>query len=80
MLLIRFEPKEFIHPGYAALFLVEIRMYIQIERCRNIRVSEYHTHGFIVASAFNASGGECMARCMESDRLCKGKQTGEDKT
>ena len=43
-------------------------MYIQIEGRRNIRVSEYYAYGFIVASAFNASGGECMAQPVEHDR------------
>ena len=42
-------------------------MYIQVEGCRYIRVSEYYTYGFIVASAFNASGSECMAQSMEHD-------------
>ena len=67
MLLIRFESKKFVQTGYAAFFLIKIWMYIQIERCRNIRVSEYYTYGFIVASAFNASGGKCVAQSMEHD-------------
>lgn len=64
-LLIGFEPKKFVHTGDAAFFLIKIWMYIQIEGRRNIRVSEYYTYGFIIASAFNASGGECMAQSME---------------
>ena len=30
-------------------------------------MAEYDTYGFIVAPAFNASGGECMAQSVEHD-------------
>ena len=44
--------KKFIHSGYTEVFLVEVWMDIQIERCRNIWMSEDYTDGLIVASAF----------------------------
>ena len=40
-------------------------MNIEIESSGDIGMTEYHAHSLIVASAFNAAGGEGMAQAMK---------------
>lgn len=42
-------------------------MYIQVECSSDIRMSEYRTDSFIVATALYTSGGETVSETMEFD-------------
>lgn len=41
---------------------------------------EHFAYGVDVSTIGELKGSESVAQTVESDRLCKGKQTGEDKT
>ena len=54
-------------------------MNIKIEGCSDVGMTENHTYCLIVALAFDASGGECVAQTMKDDlrNSQPSKQTAE---
>ena len=44
----------------ATLFLVEIGVYVKIERGRDVGVAQNHAHGLIIAFALDAAGGKSV--------------------
>ena len=59
--------KELAHTLNALLFLIEVWMHIQIERCRHIGMTKYNAHCFIIALAFYAAGCKCVPKPMKYD-------------
>ena len=58
-------PQRLAHAVNAVFFLVEIGMNIQVECRCYIRVAKYDADGFVIASAFNAPGCECVTKSMK---------------
>lgn len=48
--------------------------------CGDVFVGEHLRYGIYVSAVGYQKCSVGVAQAMESDRLCKGKQTGEDKT
>ena len=60
-------PQAFKHCVDATFLLVEIRMNVEIEGCRDVRVAEEDADCFAVTAEFDTTGGETMAQAMELD-------------
>ena len=56
--------ERFKHLGNASFFLLHVGVNIEVERCGDVRMSQEHAHGFIIAIAFNATGGEAVTESM----------------
>ena len=54
--------ERFKHLGYASFFLLHVGVNIEVERCGDVRMTQEHAHGFIVAIAFNATSGEAVTQ------------------
>lgn len=51
----------------ASFLMVDVGMYVQVERSADIGVAQQGTHGFVVAAAFYAAGGETVPEPVKAD-------------
>lgn len=50
--------ERFKHLGNASFFLLHVGMNIEVERCSDVRMTQEHAHGFIVAILHSSKGYE----------------------
>ena len=54
--------ERFKHLGNASFFLLHVGVNIEVERCGDVRMTQEHAHGFIIAIAFYATSGKAVTQ------------------
>lgn len=59
--------KKLAHTFNTLLFLIEVRMHIQVKSGRHVGMTEYHAYCFVIALAFYAPGCKGVSKPMKYD-------------